>query len=223
MSRWLGLAVAGAAVLAQASAADAFLFWSPPRFDGGPVRGDEPGIGLPMPGATPVELKAHMLWSLRAGLNVAALQCQFAPVLMTVPSYNDLLKKNDAEFDIAQKALGGYFKRTSPRGWQNDFDQYTTRTYNGFSTMHAQLGFCETAGRLGLAARQLGRGKLTQFALDHMREFRNSLVPVGDPIHSQRQVSLPVMAVPSMDKSCWDRKDNLLARCAVGNGAQAAR
>lgn len=220
--RWLGLAAAGMMAIGQAVPASAFLFWSQPKFEGAVVNGDEPGLGMAMPKATPAELRAHMLWNLRAGLNVAALQCQFSPVLMTVANYNDLLRKNDAEFDAAQKALSGYFKRMSARTWQNDFDQYTTRTYNGFSTMHAQLGFCETAGRLGLAARKLGRGKLGQFALDHMREFRNSLVPVGDPIHSQRWINVPVAPIPSMDKSCWTKKDELLARCAVGTGGQPA-
>jgi hypothetical protein len=39
--------------------------------------------------ATPTEQEAHALWSLRAALNVAALQCQFSPFLATVRNYND--------------------------------------------------------------------------------------------------------------------------------------
>jgi hypothetical protein len=44
-----------------------------------------------MPGATPDEIRAHLLWNMRSGLNVAALQCQFSPPLMTVRNYNSLL------------------------------------------------------------------------------------------------------------------------------------
>ena len=40
------LAVAAAVLLA--SAAQGQLFWNPPDFSGPPVRGDEPGIGLPL-------------------------------------------------------------------------------------------------------------------------------------------------------------------------------
>ena len=213
--RWLVFTAAGAIALSQGVPASAYLFWSQPKFAAVPVQGDEPGLGLPMPKATPAELKAHMLWNLRAGLNVAALQCQFSPILMTVPNYNDLLRKNSAEMLAAQTTLGGYFKRQNAKGWQKDFDSYTTKTYNGFSTMHAQLGFCETASQIGRDARKLGRGKMTQLALERMRELRNSLVPVGDMINSKRAIHVPVPAAPSMSKQCWAKKDLLLAGCAV--------
>jgi hypothetical protein len=207
------------AAVGLAAPASAYLFWTQPKFEQGVVKGDEPGIGLPMPKATPAELRAHMLWNLRAGLNVAALQCQFSPILQTVANYNDLLSKNSAELVAAQKTLSGYFKRTDGRAWQKAFDAYTTRTYNGFSTMHAQLGFCETASRIGRDARKLGRGKLTQFAMERMREFRSSLVPVGDPIHAQRWISVSTPPLPSMDKACWDKKNFLKAKCVVATGS----
>lgn len=213
--RWLAWMAAGAVALGPISPASAYLFWSQPKFAGSPVQGDEPGLGLPMPKATPAELKAHMLWNLRAGLNVAALQCQFSPILMTVPNYNDLLRKNSGELLAAQKTLGAYFKRQNARSWQKDFDSYTTKTYNGFSTMHAQLGFCETASAIGSDARKLGRGRLTQLALERMRELRNSLVPVGDMINSKRAIFVPTLTPPSMDKQCWTKKDQLRASCAV--------
>lgn len=210
-----GLALATAAAIGGSAPASAYLFWTSPSFTGAPVQGDEPGIGMPMPKATPAELKAHLLWNMRAGLNVAALQCQFSPILMTVPNYNDLLRKNSAELLAAQTTLSGYFKRQNARSWQKDFDSYTTKTYNGFSTMHAQLGFCETASQIGRDARKLSRGRLTQLALERMRELRNSLVPVGDMINSKRAIFVSVPAAPSMNKRCWTKKDQLLANCVV--------
>jgi len=206
--------VAGMMVIGQAAPASAYLFWTQPKFASGLVKGDEAGLGLAMPKATSAELQAHMVWNLRAGLNVAALQCQFSPILQTVPNYNDLLKKNSEELLAAQKTLGTYFKRTSGKTWQKTFDQYTTRTYNGFSTMHAQLGFCETASNIGRDTRKLGRNKLTQLAMERMREFRNSLVPVGDMIRAQRYFYVRI-PMPSMNNACWDNKDYLKAACAV--------
>lgn len=223
--RSLAFMAAGMMAIGPVAPASAYLFWSQPKFAGTPVQGDEPGLGLAMPKATPAELKAHMLWNLRAGLNVAALQCQFSPILMTVSNYNDLLRKNSAELLAAQTTLGGYFKRQNAKSWQKDFDSYTTRTYNGFSTMHAQLGFCDTASQIGRDARKLGRGRLTQLALERMRELRNSLVPVGDMINSKRAIYVPVPATPSMAKQCWTKKDQLLASCApqrAGTASQAA-
>jgi len=213
--KWLGLAAAGMMAIGQTSPAAAYLFWYQPKFKGDIVKGDEPGLGLAMPKATAAELQAHMLWNLRAGLNVAALQCQFSPMLQVVNNYNDLLRKNTDELLAAQKTLGGYFKRIKGKSWQKDFDSYTTKTYNGFSTMHAQLGFCETASQIGSEARKTHRNKLTPVALARMREFRNSLVPTGDMLHVRRWISFSV-PVPSMDKACWNKKGQFKSECAVG-------
>ncbi len=218
--RWMMAGTAALAALTLAAPASAYLFWVQPKFAGGPVVGDEPGLGLPMPKATPAELKAHMLWNMRAGLNVAALQCQFSPILMTVPNYNNLLRKDTEELNTAYKLLGAYFKRTGGKVWQKTFDAYTTRTYNGFSTMHAQLGFCETASAIGREARKTGKGRLTELALNRMREFRNSLIPVGDMLHARRFIQVQVQP-PSMDKACWTKKDQLKAACAPYGSRQA--
>jgi len=212
MKRWLGVTMALVAAVGHAVPASAYLFWVQPSFAGGPVNGDEPGLGLPMPKATPAELRAHMLWNMRAGLNVAALQCQFSPILMTVGNYNDLLAKNATELNAAYKTLTAYFKRTGGKGWQKALDQYTTKTYNGFSTMHAQLGFCETASAIGRDARKQARDRLTDLAMNRMREFRNSLVPTGDMIRGRAHAWMAVRLLP-MTKECWDRKGHLKPAC----------
>ena len=84
-------------------------------------------------------------------------------------------------------------------------DQYTTRTYNGFSTMHAQLGFCETAGAIGRDALSRKKGDLHVTAETRMREFRNSLIPVGDARLAYRPV-LAERRLPPLDAQCWDKK-----------------
>lgn len=199
---------------APAERASAYLYWSQPNIAGAPVRGDEPGIGLAMPDATPAELQAHLLWNMRSGLNVAALQCQFSPILRTVPTYNNILNQHAKELTAAYKALGGYFKRTGGKTWQTALDQYTTKTYNGFSTMHAQLSFCDTAAKIGREALSRPRGQLHRTAETRMREFRNSLIPIGDPTLSARPLAA-VRILPPLEAKCWDGKDRLKKKCAA--------
>lgn len=208
--------VVGALALALGAApASAQLFWNPPDFRGPPVRGDEPGIGLPLPDATPKELDAHLLWNMRAGLNVAALQCQFAPTLMTVRTYNELLAHHAKELTGAFTTLGGYFKRMNGKNLkagQVALDQYTTKTYNGFSTLYAQLGFCETASAIGRDALSRPKGQLLSLARARMREFRNSLVPAYDRVFTR--VGIPAYPLPRMDDACWTKKGELKPACA---------
>src|SRR5205823_846125 len=120
----------------------AYLFWSRPSLVGAPASGGETGITLPMPGAQPAELAANLVWTMRAGLNVAALQCQFAPTLRTVENYNNMLRQHAAELQTTYATLSAYFKRTAGKNWNTALDQYTTRTYNSFSTLRAQLIYC---------------------------------------------------------------------------------
>jgi len=213
--RWKGFGsfLAFAAVsIGAAAPASAALFWLPPDFSGAPVTGGEPGIGIAMPGATDKELQAHLIWNMRAGLNVAALQCQFSPSLLSVRNYNDLLRQHSAELTAAYTAISGYFKRTGGKTWQTLLDQYTTRTYNGFSTLHAQLGFCETAGSIGREALDRPKGSLYLTARARMREFRNSLVPSGDRLFG-RVTLLGDRPLPPLNEECWDKKNVLRKKC----------
>lgn len=203
----LGLALAA---VANGVPANAQLFIYPPDFSGAPVNGTEPGIILPLPGANPSELRSGLLWNLRAGLNVAALQCQFSPTLGTVRNYNQLLRHQAAELNRARQGLEDYFKRTAGAKGAREFDLYTTRTYNGFSTLHAQLGFCQAAADIGRAALGTPKGGLADLAVLRLREFRNSLVPVGDRVFGIRYNLIPV---PQLADPCLDRKGRRKSRC----------
>ena len=203
------------ALLLPSMAPSAFLYWVRPGLAGTPVTGEEPGIALPLAGAKPAEVSANLLWAMRAGLNVAALQCQFAPGLMTVHYYNDILKFHTAELEAARVALTGYFKRINKKTWQTDFDQYTTRTYNGFSIFHAQYGFCETAASIDREAMTRPRGALIQTAQTRMREFRNSLVPVGESGLRFDQANVMGITLPPADMNCYDKKDRVID-CTTG-------
>ena len=72
--RAAALAAAGLAVASTPIAAPAQLFLTQPNLRAGPVEPSDPLVGLPLPGANAAEYRAHLLWNLRAGLNVSALQ-----------------------------------------------------------------------------------------------------------------------------------------------------
>ena len=61
MRSWLKYS--GAAILAAAmpAAGGAQLFVNDPPFQKGPIEGSDPIVGLPIPGATPAEYRAHLL------------------------------------------------------------------------------------------------------------------------------------------------------------------
>jgi hypothetical protein len=179
-------------LIAPASA-PAQLFVNDPVLQTGPIEGNDPLVGLAIPGATPAEYRAHLIWNLRSGLNVAALQCQFSPFLRTVENYNAFLVHHGTELAAAYSALEGYFRRVAGRNGPRNFDQYSTQTYNNFSTLRAQLGFCQTASRLAKEALARPKGQLGQFATARMREFRSSLTPAYDGLASTRN---PIILAP---------------------------
>lgn len=182
MTTCLRAAAGGLAALCLAApaAAPAQIFLTDPVFPSGPIEGSDPLVGIVIPAATPAEYRAHLLWNLRSGLNVAALQCQFSPYLRAVPNYNALLAHHARELASAYSTLEGYFRRVGGRAGPRNFDLYSTQTYNGFSTLRAQLGFCQTASRIAKAALATPKGQFTQFAGTRMREFRGSLVAADD-------------------------------------------
>jgi len=169
-------ALAGLALAAAAPAA-AQIFLYEPQIASGPIQADDPMVGVAIPGATPNEYRAHLVWNLRSGLNVAALQCQFSPYLRTVDNYNDILAHHARELANAYQALEGYFRRVHGRTGPRRFDDYSTQTYNNFSTFQAQLGFCQTAARIAKETLNRRKGEFHQVASARMRELRNSLRP----------------------------------------------
>ncbi len=166
-------------LLAVAPAAGQVLLYDP-QFPSGPIDPGDPLVGVPLPGANAAEQRAHLMWNVRSGLNVAALQCQFSPFLRTVDNYNGVIDHHGAELRQAYATLEGYFRRVHGRTGPRQFDDYSTQTYNNFSTLHAQLGFCQTAARIGRELLQARRGDFYTVASARMRELRSSLTPAYD-------------------------------------------
>jgi len=147
---------------------------------------------------TPVETEANAVWNLRAALNVAALQCQFSPSLTTVKNYNDTLKQHGDEFNRAQLTMVSHFKRYDGARALNIFDQYTTRTYNSFSTLDAQYTFCDEAAHLGRVVLTTPQGRLGPLAVSQYPQIRAALIP--KPLSPQLVgVDLPDVVPPDVE------------------------
>ncbi|GGO93490.1 hypothetical protein [Stakelama pacifica] len=210
------LAVAFAAITSLSAApASAQFFLKPADLSGPRVTGNEPGIlGQTLTGATQTELDAALVWNLRAALNVAALQCRFAPSLFTREYYNSMLEDHAEELAKAYKTLGGYFERTSENKKQGvtAFDQYGTRLYSGFSTVGGQLSFCQVASDIGKEVLFSPRGSIDRIAHERMYELRRSLLAWGDQAY-RGYFALAIPRLPNFNDDCWDESEYRAKRC----------
>lgn len=203
--RIVGVSLAAAAVMGAVPASAQF-FMKSKDLSGAVVRGDEPGVAQPLPGATDKEIKAGLSWTLRAALNVAALQCQFEPTLLTVDNYNAVLTDHRAELKDSYDTLANYFKRTTKtvKEGQTALDQFGTKTYSSFNAVASQYNFCQTAGKIGRSALYAPRGSFGTVAQERMRELRNSLSPWGEQQFARS--FHPESRVPRLDNVCWSKK-----------------
>jgi hypothetical protein len=171
-----------------------------------------PDLGT-LPGMTAKEEEAHALWSLRAGLNVAALQCGFSKSLQTVGNYNAFLRQHSDELGGAMKTLNAYFVRTNgARGAPRAFDTYTTRTYQGFSTFDAQYAFCDQAAFLGRRALLVPKANAGPFAREQLPSFRQSLKETSRN-STLAALTISQMTLPDLSRGCRMRPGPSGLRC----------
>ena len=201
----LSLAIAAVAPIAAQPAAAQF-YWSPPDMSAPPLTDEAAAKALGLPGATPAEVKAGLAWNMRAALNVAALQCQFEPTLLTVGNYNAMIAHHDAELDAAQATILGYFQRTAGKGkpGQSASDMYNTRIYSGYSTVQAQKGFCQEAAEVGRQAIFADRGTLNEVGRRGLPSIKKALVLAGEQFYGTPGYDY-VVALPSFDPKCWKK------------------
>lgn len=212
--RLSALAACSASLMLASAPASAQIFWKAPALNNMPATGMEPELGLSVPGANAQELRAALVWNLRAALNVAALQCDFDPTLLTVSNYNATIAHHRAELASAFSTLGSYFQRTAGAGkaGQNGLDRYGTRIYSSYSAVQAQKAFCNVASRAGREAIFADRGNLYQIAQLRLPDIRRAFADFTDkqffnPAYNYRTV------LPNMKKQCWKR-DVLTSSCS---------
>jgi hypothetical protein len=70
--------------------------------------------------------------------------------------------------------------------------------------LRAQLIFCETASSIAAEALERSRGQLGEIASERMREFRNSLTPVGDQVFAMHNSN--VQFEPIIDPRCYNKR-----------------
>ncbi|HET9640392.1 MAG TPA: hypothetical protein VFP12_14425 [Allosphingosinicella sp.] len=207
------MAVTAVAAALAAAPATAQLYISQPDLRAASIEPSDPLVGLPLTGATAAEYRANLLWNMRAGLNVAALQCQFSDYLRAVPNYNGLLAHHNVELAAAYTTLNNYYKRTLGAKGQKAFDDYSTITYNNWSTLQAQMIFCQTATNITKTALATPKGQLLSVAQSRMRELRNALVPAYDPRPAYRPYLVRFRTLPPLAAACYNKKDVLRRAC----------
>lgn len=217
--------LAGTAGLFAAAPASAQFFMKSANLAGERVTGAEPGMtGPALPDASPAELRAALVWNLRAALNVAALQCQFEPTLLTLPNYNSILKDHEVELRESYGTLEKYFTRAykNKKAGQTELDKFGTRVYSGFSTVSGQLSFCQTAAAIGHDALFLKRGDFGDLAQTRLRELRASLAGWGEQFRGRYTLQLPQHRMPAFaDKRCWKKDRYQADKCGTLNVAMA--
>jgi hypothetical protein len=153
----------------------------------------------PLPSLTVKEARADNVWALRAGLNVAALQCQFSPFLATVPTYNALLRQHSDEMSDAFKTLTGYFVRTKGKAGQRAFDSYATRSNQSWASYDGQVSFCNAAAMVGRKALSVPKGQLGEFAAAELPALRLAVDTKQEQLLAPR---LEWAVVPQLKDPC---------------------
>jgi hypothetical protein len=193
--------------LLTAMPARAEIFWGRPPVENGVLTGPTTGYGFPLPGANPAEQKAWLIWNLRSGLNVAALQCGRHPMLFTESNYNAMLTNHGAELDGAFKTLTAYFKRvnkTTAAG-QKALDSFGTRTYSSFSAVSGIQIFCTIAGDVGGAARFTPRASLNTLASERLTSLFSAVKSTRGEQAIRRASTLFTPRLPNLDDRCWKK------------------
>lgn len=169
------------------------------------ARSAAPGAPQALPQMTTTERTADTVWSMRAGLNVAALQCQFSPFLMTAGYYNAILRQHSDEFTDAFNTLNRYFiKARGARAGARAFDTYATRANQSFATFDGQYAFCDSAAAIARRALAVRKGAFAAFADAELPALRQSL---GNAAQFTSLRRLEWASVPDLATLCRKKRD----------------
>ena len=209
------VAAAAFAIGGLPAAAGAQVYYNELQLQRGPLEPADPLVGAPLPGATPAEARAGLIWNMRAGLNAAALQCQFSKYLRAVDNYNGLLAHHATELASAYRTLNGYFIRVGgARAGQRSFDQWSTLTYQNFTSLQGQNAFCQVAGDVAKEALLRPKGEFYEVARGRMREMRMALRGVpADTLWTPAPLNLTPIPASAFGPVCTGLTGRALQQC----------
>ena len=159
--------------------------------------------------------------TLRAGLNVAALQCQFSPFLRTVSNYNSFLAQHSDELADAYTSAERLFRPAAaapPTGRRSSTIIRPSPTTISRPACAIRLlpGGGRDRARTALLAPE-GPAATTSRA-GGCASLRNSLVPTTDNDQAATTpIAIPLPAMPAARPiKCFDKKNNLKPNCPAG-------
>ena len=157
-----GLALGGAVLAGLALAACSSGGGPPPAATVAPIAPTAPPPREEAILAGPEEAStAEMIWSLRGGLNVAALQCRNRSLS---DSYNQILKKHRSILNEAYAAEQARYGRIHGRAGIARHDADMTRLYNRFANLPNRARYCGDANRLAAELLNLPSERLPSVA-----------------------------------------------------------
>ena len=165
----------------------------------------------------------RLVWNMRAALNVAALQCQFEPTLLTRANYNAILHDHDDELKTALRHAEQIFHRASNKT-QGPARPRSISSARGpiraSRPSSAQYGFCQTAASIGRDALFAPRGG---FCSDrrgpHARAAQQpgavgrAAFPRGIAVSRCQRADM----LPRLRRQCWKKGEyrNAPAKCGA--------
>jgi hypothetical protein len=153
------------------------------------------------PAMTSEEKLAESLWKMRAALNVGALQCQFDPALKTVANFNEIAKLHKSELDRSRATMEGRYRKLYGKGGLGAFDKYNTKIWNGFSSVTAQVPFCNKVSEVGAAAIATPTGALSVLANTKLPEILDVFPKPEAPVAAAKPVKKAVGKKKSKKRS----------------------
>jgi hypothetical protein len=119
-----------------------------------PVSARSAQASAPSPPVQPASARgSEALWHLRAGLNVAALQCRGRGRVSVAGAYSQVLSRHRAALAAAYRAEQAIHRGAS-------LDSHMTRVYNRFANQRSPELFCRTSAEIAARVARMSSPEL---------------------------------------------------------------
>lgn len=106
----------------------------------------------------------QIVWNMRAGLNVAALNCRSVRHAGLIENYGAFLKKHARQLADINTRLSDEYQTRYGRTYRDTQDSYMTKVYNYFALPPALDDFCDAALSVSRELQAVEQGNLAGFA-----------------------------------------------------------